>query len=109
MDQVILVMTNLPDAASAQALAHALVQDGLAACVNLLPGVQSVYRWQGKIERASEVTLTIKTTQARYQRIEQAILAAHPYDLPEIIAMPLTGHAAYLHWIKQETAQDENA
>jgi periplasmic divalent cation tolerance protein len=109
MDQVILVMTNLPNAASAQALAHALVQARLAACVNLLPGVQSFYRWQGKIEQASEVTLIIKTTQARYQQIEQAILAAHPYDLPEIVALPLTGHAPYLHWIKQETAQHENA
>lgn len=109
MEQVLLVMTNLPDAASAQALARALVQAKLAACVNLQPGVLSVYRWQGKIEQANEVTLIIKTTQARYHQIEQAILAAHPYDLPEVIAMPLTGHAAYLHWIQQETAQDENA
>lgn len=109
MEQVLLVMTNLPDAATAQALARALVQAKLAACVNLLPGVHSVYRWQGAIEEANEVTLSIKTTQSRYHQVEQAILAAHPYDLPEVIALPLTGHAAYLHWIKQETAQDENA
>jgi periplasmic divalent cation tolerance protein len=109
MEQVLLVMTNLPDAATAQALARALVQAKLAACVNLLPGVQSVYRWQGKVEQANEITLYIKTTQVRYHQVEQAILAAHPYDLPEVIAVPLTGHAAYLHWIKQETASDENA
>lgn len=109
MEQVLLLMTNMPDTRSAQALAHVLVQSKMAACVNLLPGVQSVYRWQGKIEQANEVTLFIKTTQARYHQVEQAILAAHPYDLPEVIAMPLTGHAAYLHWIKQETAQDEHA
>lgn len=109
MEQVLLVMTNFPDSASAQTLAHALVQAKLAACVNLLPGVQSIYRWQGKIEQAQEITLTIKTTQARYHQVEQAILAAHPYDLPEVIALPLMGHAAYLHWVSQETEQENNA
>ncbi len=109
MEQVLLVMTNLPDVESAQALAHSLVQNKIAACVNLLPGVQSVYRWQGKVEQAHEVTLIIKTTQARYHQVEQAIIVAHPYDLPEVIAMPLTGHAAYLHWVSQETAQEKNA
>lgn len=109
MEQVLLVMTNLPDVESAQALAHALVQNRMAACANLLPAVQSIYRWQGKVEQAYEVTLTIKTTQARYHQVEQAILAAHPYDLPEVIALPLTGNAAYLHWVSQETAQEKNA
>lgn len=109
MEQVLLVMTNLPDAESAQALAHSLVQSRIAACANLLPGVQSIYRWQGKVEHAHEVTLIIKTTQARYHQVEQAILAAHPYDLPEVIALPLTGNAAYLHWVSQETAQEKNA
>lgn len=109
MEQVLLVMTNLPDAASAQALANALVQARLAACVNLLPGVHSTYRWQGKIEQAHEVTLSIKTSEARYHQVEQAILAAHPYDLPEVIALPLTGHAAYLQWVRQETSQENNA
>lgn len=109
MDQVLLVMTNMPDTASAQVLARALVQAKLAACVNLMPGVQSVYRWQGKIEQATEVTLTIKTTQARYHQIEQAILAAHPYDLPEVIAIPITGQEAYQRWIRQETAQAKKA
>ena len=109
MEQVLMVMTNLPDAESAQALAQSLVQGKLAACVNLLPGVQSTYRWQGKVEHAHEVTLIIKTTQARYHQVEQAILAAHPYDLPEVIALPLTGSAAYLHWVSQETVQEKNA
>lgn len=109
MEQVLLVQTNLPDIQSAQALAQALVQARLAACVNLLPGVQSVYHWQGKIEHATEVSLQIKTTQRHYAQVERAIIAAHPYDLPEVIAIPVSGHAAYLHWIEQESAHDKLA
>ncbi len=109
MEQVLMVMTNLPDAESAHALATSLVQSKIAACVNLLPGVQSIYRWQDKVEHAHEVTLIIKTTQARYHQVEHAILEAHPYDLPEVIALPLTGNAAYLHWVSQETKQEKNA
>lgn len=110
MEQVLLVMTNLPDMAAAKRLAHALVQSRLAACVNLLPGVQSIYRWQGQVEEAVEITLQIKTTPNRYHQLEQAILAVHPYALPEVIAIPVSyGHAPYLHWIAAETNQDKNA
>ena len=81
----------------------------LAACVNILPGVQSVYRWQGQIEEAVEITLHIKTTQGRYQQVQHAILAVHPYALPEIIVIPVSaGHAPYLHWVASETAQDSH-
>ena len=110
MEQVVLVLTNLPDAASAQSLAHALVESRLAACVNLLPGVQSVYRWQGVIEHATEVTLLIKTTQRHYPQLQQAIVSAHPYDVPEVIALPISdGHPAYLQWIASETSQGNHA
>ena len=109
MEQVLLVMTNLPDLQSAKALARALVEARLAACVNILPGVQSVYHWQGQIEEAVEITLHIKTAQGRYQQVQHAILAVHPYELPEIIVIPVSaGHAPYLHWVSSETAQDSH-
>ncbi len=110
MEQVFIVMTHLPDAATADALAGALVEARLAACASLTTGVQSVYRWQGKIERANEVTLTIKTTQRHYAALEAAIRAAHPYELPEIIALPVVaGLPSYLHWIVAETSPDYHA
>ena len=110
MEQVLIVMTHLPDAASADALAGALVEARLAACASLTTGAHSVYRWQGKIERANEVTLTIKTTQRHYAALEAAIRAAHPYELPEIIALPVVaGFSSYLQWIVAETSPDHHA
>jgi periplasmic divalent cation tolerance protein len=107
MEQALLVITNLPDVASAQKLAHALVEQRLAACVNLLPAVQSVYRWNNAIEEAAEVMLMIKTTMTRYATLEQAIQALHPYELPEVIALPVSaGLPAYLGWIAQETRKE---
>ncbi len=104
-EQVLIAMTNVPDAATARTIARALVDTRLAACVNILPGVESVYRWQGAVEEAAELTLLVKTTRHHYPRLQQAILAAHPYDLPEVIAWPLTdGHPAYLNWVVAETA-----
>lgn len=109
MEQVLLVMTNLPDLPSAQAMARALVGAKLAACVNILPGVQSVYRWQGELEEASEASLLVKTTQGRYTQVQQAIIAAHPYDVPEVIALPLAdGYPPYLHWVAAEIAQEDH-
>jgi periplasmic divalent cation tolerance protein len=109
MEQALLVLTSLPDAALAASLARRLVEQRLAACVNTLPGVKSVYRWQGTIEEASETCLLIKSTQAAYPQLEAAIKAAHPYDLPEIIALPIVaGWPAYLDWITQETKKDLN-
>lgn len=101
----LLVLTHLPDVASAQALATALVEARLAACVNILPAGRSVFRWQGKMETADEVPLLIKTVQSRYAALESAIRAHHPYELPEIIAIPIArGLPNYLGWIEAETA-----
>lgn len=107
MPDTVLVLTNLPDHASADSLARSLLEQRLAACVNLLPAVQSLYRWQGAIETAQEVALWIKTSQARYAELEAAIRAAHPYELPEIIALPVVaGLPAYLAWVHAETKRD---
>jgi periplasmic divalent cation tolerance protein len=100
----VLVFTNLPDRASAEKLAGLLVERRLAACVNLLAPCASVYRWQGAVQRDEEYPLLIKTTQARYAELEAALRAAHPYELPEIIAVPVSaGLPAYLRWVESET------
>ena len=106
--QALLVLTNLPDQASAQALATTLVTERLAACVNLLAPCRSIYRWQGTIESAEEVPLLIKTTSERYAALEAAIRARHPYELPEIIAVPVVqGLPEYLTWVAAETLVED--
>ena len=104
MDEVIVVLTNLPDREAALKLARALVTQRLAACVNVLAECSSVYRWKGEIESAAEVPVLIKTRAARYAELEAAIRALHPYELPEIIAVPVgRGLEAYLQWVADET------
>ena len=108
--QILMVMSNAPDQATAHALARALIEAKLAACVNVLPGVQSVYRWQGQIEQADEVALLIKTTRQNYAQLQQLLVSAHPYDVPELIAWPITeGYAPYLHWVAAETISEKYA
>lgn len=110
MEQILIVMTNLPNAQAAEVLASELVEARLAACVNLLSAVQSIYRWQGKIEQATEVTLLIKTTQRRYAALEAAIHAAHPYELPEVVALPVTAALpSYVRWVIDETKPEHHA
>jgi periplasmic divalent cation tolerance protein len=105
MNEVLLVLTNLPDRAAAERIADSLVTQGVAACVNVLAECASVYRWQGKVERASEVPLLIKTTRAAYPQLESALRKLHPYELPEIIALPVSaGLPEYLNWVAQETS-----
>jgi periplasmic divalent cation tolerance protein len=100
----ILVITNFPDRVSALALAQKLVDEQLAACVNVLADCASVYRWQEKIENASEVPVFIKTLAQHYPKVEQAVKAMHPYELPEIIAVPISNSLpAYVQWIAAET------
>lgn len=101
----IVVLTNMPDRAAALELAEMLVERRLAACVNVLGQADSVYRWQGKIERAREVPVLIKTRSSLYPELQAAIAAAHPYELPEIIAVPVVlGLTAYLDWVSAETS-----
>lgn len=101
-----LVITNCPDEETANRIALAVVEAQLAACVNILPRVQSIYRWQGAVKSAVEVPLLIKTTAAAYPALEAAIRERHPYDVPEIIALPITaGLPAYLNWLAAETRQ----
>jgi periplasmic divalent cation tolerance protein len=101
---VIAVLTNLPDSESAFNLARELVRRRVAACVNVLPAATSFYRWQGAPEEASEHPVLVKTTQDRYPDLEAAIRELHPYDLPEIIAWPVTvGLPEYLRWVEEES------
>jgi len=109
-DPPLLVLTNLPDDETAHRLAGQLVEARLAACVNILAPCRSVYRWDGRIENAAEVPLLIKTTAARYAELEAAIRARHPYELPEIIAVPIShGLPGYLAWIAAETATGDTS
>ena len=105
--EILLVLTNLPDHSSAQELAQKLVESRAAACVNILPECTSVYRWQDKVDKASEVPLLIKTTRAAYARLEEMIRSNHPYELPEIIAVSVdSGLPAYMQWVAKEVSSD---
>jgi len=104
----LLILTNLPDAASAEKLARALIDSRAAACVNVLAECRSVYHWQGAVETAIEIPLLIKTTVANYPLVEQIVRTQHPYDVPELIAIPIThGLPAYLDWLATETEQHD--
>ncbi|WP_240096012.1 divalent-cation tolerance protein CutA [Thermomonas flagellata] len=106
----LLCLCTCPDAACGERIAQALLEERLAACVSLLPGLQSVYRWQGALERASEVLLLIKTTPARYPALETRLRALHPYELPELLAFESsTGLPAYLRWLAAETGPQDPA
>ena len=103
----LLVLTTCDSAARAAELAGHLVGRGLAACVNVLGPVQSTYRWQGKLEHSTETLLLIKTTAARYTELEAAIRAESDYELPEIVAVPITrGLDAYVDWVRAMTRSD---
>ena len=107
---VLLVLTNLPDRAAAEKLADALLEKQLAACVNILAPCRSVYRWKGSVQHDEEHPMLIKTTAERYQALEQAIRAGHPYELPEIIAVPVErGLPEYLAWVAAETRAETKA
>ena len=100
----LLVLTNLPDRAAAERLADALIEQRLAACVNILAPCRSVYRWKDAVQRDEEHPMLIKSTAERYAALEKAIRAGHPYELPEIIAVPVErGLGAYLDWVAGET------
>jgi periplasmic divalent cation tolerance protein len=95
-----LVFSSCPDIEVAERLAHMLVESKLAACVNILPGVTSIYRWNETLEKSSECLLLIKTTRTAYQPLEAALREKHPYELPEIVMVPMDhGLPSYLRWI----------
>ncbi|MGE0116069.1 MAG: divalent-cation tolerance protein CutA [Steroidobacteraceae bacterium] len=102
---VLIAFCTCPDTESAGRLTTAVVTEGLAACVNQLPGVQSTYMWQGRLHHDSEVLLLIKTTADQLATLAARIKALHPYELPEFIAVPVcAGSESYLDWIRQNTA-----
>ena len=100
MDDHLLVLSTCPDAATAERLAGLLVEQRLAACVNIVPGLTSVYRWQGETQQDSEVLLLAKSRADRYPALESALVENHPYELPEVVAVSLNqGLEGYLAWI----------
>lgn len=104
---VFVVLTNLPDADSARRLAADVVGRRLAACANVLAPCRSVYRWNGAVETADETPVFLKTTRGGYAALEAAIRSLHPYELPEIVALPVAaGWPAYLAWVAEETGAE---
>jgi periplasmic divalent cation tolerance protein len=102
MTKTRVVLVTCPTPGSANKIARRVLADRSAACVNIVPGVTSVYRWKGRIERSRELLLVIKTTAAAWPRLERSVKAVHPYEVPEIIALPVaSGHRPYLEWVAE--------
>jgi periplasmic divalent cation tolerance protein len=107
MSEPIAVLIACPSGEPAESLARALVEAGLAACVNRLPGVRSTYRWKGEMVTDEEDLLVAKTTREAFAALERFVLARHPYDVPEIVALPVVaGHAPYLAWLEASVGVD---
>ena len=103
-DQFIIVLTTCPIDTDTDSLAATLVEERLAACVNILPPMRSVYRWKDAIERADERQIVIKTTKARLTALEARIRTLHPYDVPEFVVLPIeSGSTDYLSWLAENT------
>jgi len=104
--EVVVVLVTAPDATSGGELARALVAERLAACANLVPGVRSIYRWEGEVQDDAEVLLVIKTAAGRLGAVVERVTALHPYDVPEVLALPAGGgSAAYLEWVVAESGE----
>ncbi len=104
MTDALVVLVTAPTAEQAAALARALVDERLAACGNVLAGVRSVYRWEGSVHEDAEALLVLKTTRARFEALRERVIALHPYQVPEVLALPVeAGSADYLAWIAAET------
>ena len=101
--QVRTVLVTVPDPAAGEALGRALVEERLAACANVVPGIVSVYRWEGTVQRDSEALVILKTTAAGVEALRDRIVRLHPYDVPEVLALPVVGgHGPYLRWVEDE-------
>lgn len=100
-EEVVLVFTTWPDAEKARTAGRTVVEEKLAACANVLPGVESIYRWEGKVETAGEVLMILKTTTWRYPQLETRLQALHSYEVPEIVSLRvIDGLPAYLRWVE---------
>jgi periplasmic divalent cation tolerance protein len=100
MDEVLVVLSTFPSEDKAAAVARTLVEEKLAACVNLVPAVRSIYRWQGAVEDGAETLAIIKTSRAQFDAMADLLVKLHPYDVPEVIGLPVaTGHGPYLAWV----------
>jgi periplasmic divalent cation tolerance protein len=105
MTDALVVLVTAPDPEKAAQIARALVEERLAACGNVVPGLRSIYRWEGKVQDDREALLLLKTTRARFEALRARVLALHPYQVPEVIALAVeAGSAPYLAWIAGETA-----
>ena len=101
-NDIVLVISNAPDLLLAKRIAHVLVEDGLAACVNLGAPILSIYHWDGQIEGADEIPIWIKTTAGQQHAVVQALATLHPYEVPEVIVVPVIGGSeAYLNWVRE--------
>lgn len=106
MKKPVLIYCTVPDRDTAVDVGKKLVESRLAACVSFGSPVESIYRWQGKVEEATEYAMTIKTVSENYSKIEKLILSVHPYDVPEIVCVDIeNGFQSYLNWIESETDQ----
>jgi periplasmic divalent cation tolerance protein len=104
MTDALVVLVTTPSPERAAEIARALVEERLAACGNVVPGLRSIYRWEGKVQEDAEALLVLKTTRARFDALRDRVLALHPYEVPEVIALPVeAGSARYLGWIADET------
>lgn len=100
------VLLTAPDAEQAERLAHSLVEERLAACVNVVPGVRSVYRWEGRVEEAGELLLVVKTRADRTEALAARVRELHSYALPEVLELPAVGgSSAYLDWVRKESSR----
>lgn len=108
MNEIRMVYCTCPDASVAETLARGLVEGRLAACVNILPEIRSIYRWQGEVQDDAECLMMIKTTQAAMNEVQRWLIEQHPYDEPEVIAVPVSeGSPGYLAWVAAETRTRE--
>ena len=99
-----IILTTFPDGETARQIGTVLIEKQLAACVNIVPGIESIYRWDGEMQRESEVLALIKTTEAAWPQLEKTLAELHPYDVPEIIALnPDRGSKPYLDWVAENT------
>jgi periplasmic divalent cation tolerance protein len=102
---MIFILVTCADAAQAEAIAGRVVEERLAACVHVMPPHRSVYRWQGKVERAEEINILIKTRAERFEDVRRAVLAMHSYEVPCIVSWAVTqGHGPFMDWVAEQTA-----